>query len=315
MPTNKPWGTKLLGTLYFVVWSLIAHSALANNTNVNPDQITRGEYLARAGGCISCHTEYKTLDSELAGGVALTTSFGTFYTPNITPDLTFGIGNWVKKDFVTAMTQGISPQGSHYYPTFPYTAYSGITGNDLADLWAYLRTVKPSQKPNKEHNVRFPISIRLSAKVWKLLFFSPMPYPENRGKDAIWNRGAYLVNALGHCSECHTPRNIFGALKPKFMFSGTKENAGLDASPNITPDQASGIGSWSVTDLDWFLKTGFLPDGDVTGSSMADIIEHSTSHLTDEDRRAMVLFLRALRPIFNPEKVSQESSRDDYSDW
>ena len=221
----------------------------------------------------------------------------------------------MKKDFVTAMTQGISPQGSHYYPTFPYTAYSGITGNDLADLWAYLRTVKPSQKPNKEHNVRFPISIRLSAKVWKLLFFSAMPYPENRGKDAIWNRGAYLVNALGHCSECQNQRNIIGALKPKFMFSGTKENAGLDASPNITPDQASGIGSWSVTDLDWFLKTGFLPDGDVTGSSMADIIEHSTSHLTDEDRRAMVLFLRALRPIFNPEKVSQESSRDDYSDW
>ena len=281
---------------------VLSFSVLASEDNLSPDQVSRGAYLVRAGGCISCHTNTKNSGDELAGGVALKTNFGTFYAPNITPDPKFGLGNWSKNDFITAMTKGVSPRGLHYYPAFPYTSYSSITRTDLSDLWAYLKTVVPSKTRNREHDLPFPLSIRLSAMAWKLLFFRPLTDTTDINKTSEWNRGAYLVTALGHCAECHTPRTLFGAPKKQYSFSGTRQGPDSEVIPNITPDPKTGIGNWNSTDIIWYLKTGFLPDGDVAGSSMADVIDHSTSHLTDNDLLAVATYLQSLQPVYRPKK-------------
>ena len=283
----------------------LTFKALADARLADADKISRGAYLVRAGGCISCHTNTKTSGDELAGGVILKTDFGTFYTPNITPDPNFGLGNWSEDDFITAMTKGVSPLGLHYYPTFPYTAYSGMSLADLSDLWIYLQTVAPSTTRNREHDLPFPLSMRLSAMAWKLLFFRPSIGLTDTSKTSDWNRGAYLVTALGHCAECHTPRNLFGTIKQQYNFSGTRQGLNSEATPNITPDKETGIGNWNRTDIVWYLKTGFLPDGDVAGSSMADVIDHSTSHLSDNDLLAIATYLQSLQPVYMPKTPSR----------
>ena len=166
----------------------------------------------------------------------------------------------------------------------------------------YKRQVVPSKTRNREHDLPFPLSIRLSAMAWKLLFFRPLTDTTDINKTSEWNRGAYLVTALGHCAECHTPRNLLGATKRQYSFSGTRQGPDSEVIPNITPDPKTGIGNWNSTDIIWYLKTGFLPDGDVAGSSMADVIDHSTSHLTDNDLLAVATYLQSLQPVYRPKK-------------
>ena len=274
-----------------------------------------GAYLLRAAGCVACHTDYEHGGTLLAGGRALKTPFGTFYTPNITADPKYGIGNWNKHDFITAMTRGISPDGTHYYPVFPYTAYSGITADDLSDLWAYLRTVPLSRAPNRKHDVKFPFSIRLTNWAWKLMFFRPKAHRTEPTHSPEWNRGSYLVTTLGHCSECHTPRNLLGATKSKYAYAGTKQGPDGEKVPNITPDQKTGIGDWSQSDITWLLQTGFLPDGDVVGSLMADVVEHSTSHLTVDDQSAIAIYLQSLTPVRNRLKTNRGDEERDTDNW
>ena len=298
-----------------VTLAVLSFNVLASEDNLSPEQVLRGAYLLRAAGCVACHTDYEHGGTLLACGRGLKTPFGTFYTPNITADPKYGIGNWNKHDFITAMTRGISPDGSHYYPVFPYTAYSGITADDLSDLWAYLGTVPLSRAPNRKHDVKFPFSIRLTNWAWKLMFFRPKAHRTEPTHSPEWNRGSYLVTTLGHCSECHTPRNLLGATKSKYAYAGTKQGSDGEKVPNITPDQKTGIGDWSQSDITWLLQTGFLPDGDVVGSLMADVVEHSTSHLTVDDQLAIAIYLQSLTPVRNRLKTNRGDEERDTDNW
>ena len=282
-----------------VTLAICSFGVSANGPDLDSGKVLRGAYLLRAAGCVACHTDFEHGGEFLAGGRPIETPFGTFYTPNITGDPDHGIGSWEEHHFVTAMTRGISPDNTHYYPVFPYTAYSGMRLGDLSDLWAYLRTVSASREPNREHNLRFPFSFRRTNWVWKLIFLRPEIHPIDPTRSPEWNRGAYLVSALGHCHECHTPRNFLGATKRSHSLAGTVYGPDNEKVPNITPDQETGIGEWGRDDIIWFLQTGFLPDGDVVGSSMSDVIEHSTSHLSARDQSAIAVYLRSLTPIHN----------------
>ena len=284
-----------------------AHAAGTSSTNVDgTPSPKRGEYLLRAAGGCGCHTDTKHDGPWLAGGRPIKTPFGTFYSTNLTPHRKTGLGAWSEADFVRAMTLGISPDGVHYFPVFPYTSFSALREADLKHLWAYLRSVPPVNRPNRPHDVPFPFNLRLGAWAWKWLNFSPAPFREDPARPAAENRGAYLATALGHCGECHTPRNLLGALKTGMHFAGSVDGPEGELAPNITPHQPTGIGEWSGNDLVWFLEMGAKPDGDDVQGLMAEAIEHGFQYLTEADRRALAAYLRALPPIDNkidkPEK-------------
>ena len=261
--------------------------------------IERGKYLLFAGGCISCHTDRGNKGPLLAGGAPLKTPFGTFYAPNITPHPEHGIGRWSDRDFIRALRDGIRPDGAHYFPVFPYTAYTKISDRDLLDIKAYLFSLKPVDRPNKEHRIDFPFGWRFLQTFWKWLNFEPGPAVADPNRSATWNRGAYLANALGHCGECHTPRAAHGGLNRSMWMAGTGDGPEGELVPNITPDNETGIGGWSPDDLTSYLQTGLDPDGDFAGSLMADVIEDNTSNLTAADVAAIVEYLKSLPPIRN----------------
>ncbi len=267
---------------------------------VGSDAISRGAYVFRAAGCQACHSDPKRKDEPLAGGRALETPFGTFYSPNITPDREFGIGAWSDADFLRALRQGKAPDGRSYYPVFPYTAYAGMREGDILDLKAYLFAQPPIARADRAHEISFPLGFRFMAGLWKLLFFDPAPFAPDPNKDARWNRGAYLVRHLGHCRECHNQRNLFGALRDEPELAGNPKGPDGKKVPNITPHPKDGIGRWSDSDIAYFLKTGFRPDGDFAGGLMVEVIEQSTGHLSDGDRAAIVTYLRALPPVPGP---------------
>lgn len=259
----------------------------------------RGELVFAAGNCMFCHTDLKNKGPLLAGGRALETPFGTFFGPNITPDPTFGIGRWSDEDFVRALRRGVSPKGEHYFPAFPYPAFTGLTDQDLRDLKAYIFTLPPVARPDTPHRIPFPFNFRPGVGVWKLFYFREGPLKPDPTRDRDWNRGRYLVEAAGHCAECHTARDSFGGLKRAMWMAGTRDGAEGKLAPNITPDKATGIGDWKETDLVYFLETGTLPDGDVTGGLMGEVIRYGTGRLAAEDRRAMAKYLKSLAPIVN----------------
>lgn len=260
------------------------------------ERLQKGEYLLRAGGCVSCHTEKAADAPFLAGGRPVESPFGTFFGPNITPDPATGIGRWTEEDFERALRRGLSPAGRHYYPAFPYTAYSRMRRDDVAALWAYLQTVEPVRRENRPHELTWFARFRPGLGVWKFLHFRPAVFEASSDQSEEWNRGAYLSQALSHCAECHSPRTRTGGLKPGLLYSGGRIGGG-DVAPNITPDRDTGIGRWRATHLQRYLDFGMDPDGDFAGSAMADVIREGTSHLTDEDRQAVVVYLRALEPI------------------
>jgi mono/diheme cytochrome c family protein len=250
----------------------------------------RGEYLSKAGGCLGCHTEERKGAVPYAGGRALKTPFGTFYGPNITPHPQAGIGSWSQPDFVRAMREGRRPDGAHYYPAFPYSSFTRIADDDLRDLWAYLRSLAPNAQPSKPHELGFLYRWRFVLVFWKWLFFDAGPLAPDPAISAPLNRGRYLVDALGHCGECHTPRNFLGGPKKDRFLAGGKGPDDKNV-PNLTPAR---LKKWSDGELRDFLTTGMYSDGDVPAEAMAEVVRETTSQLTPEDLNAMIAYLRSI---------------------
>jgi mono/diheme cytochrome c family protein len=261
----------------------------------------RGHYLAKAGGCLGCHTEEKKDAIPFAGGRALKTPFGTFYGPNLTPHMQAGIGRWTEADFVNAMRHGRRPDGANYFPAFPYTSFTKIVDGDLSNLWAYLRTLPQSSRQNQAHDLRFPFGFRFAVTFWKWLFFTPGPFTSIPGATPAVNRGAYLVQALGHCAECHTPRNFLGGPKRNRFLAGGKgpEDKRI---PNLTPAR---LKQWSDGELKEFLLTGLTPDGDAASETMDEVIRNTTSQLTPGDLAALMAYLRSLPPLADEPKAKK----------
>jgi mono/diheme cytochrome c family protein len=265
--------------------------------------LANGETMFFAGGCAGCHaTPGQDDPTLLGGGRALKSPFGTFYAPNISPDRGDGIGAWSEADFVTAMVKGTAPDGRHYYPAFPYSSYQRMTHADVRDLFVYLKTLPPVKSNSRDHDLPFPFNIRRTVGGWKLLFIDGKPFQPDATKPAQWNRGAYLVNGPGHCAECHSPRNILGAIVEGQRFAGGPNLDGGDWVPNITPKRLSG---WSESDIAYFLKTGMTPDGDFTGSTMT-LVVRNTSRLSDADRAAMAAYLKSLPAVEGPQPPHQK---------
>jgi mono/diheme cytochrome c family protein len=302
--------------LLLLVLGLIAVAALAFPFWQSPPEVraqgdpARGEYVLRMGGCVECHTAEPEGSPFLAGGRALKTPFGTFHTPNITPDPKTGIGGWSTGDFILAMVEGVSPGGQHYFPAFPYTSYTHMSDNDLVDLKAYLDTVKPVERAVPAHELDFPYGFRPLLGGWKLLFFDDGAFQPDPSRSDAWNRGAYLVNGPGHCGECHTPRNAFGARVADRFLAGTADGPEGKSVPNITPHKEDGIGGWSKTDIVFALQTSILPDGDVLGGAMGQVVEESTSHLERADLEAIAEYLLSLEPVAGKPPRQDEESED-----
>lgn len=258
--------------------------------------ILRGEYNLRAAGCVSCHTRKDDDARFLAGGRAIDSPFGTFYGPNITPDPETGIGNWTVEDLVQALQEGRGPDGRHYYPAFPYTSYTRMKREDIEAIWAYLQTVEPVRQENRPHDLVWYVRFRPALRFWNVLHLRPGEFQPRESESDEWNRGAYLTNAMAHCAECHTPRTFTGGLDPNRLFAGQRTPDG-EVIPNITPDEETGIGRWRGRHLVRYLDLGMDPDGDFAGGSMADVINQGTAYLTDEDRRAIAVYLMSLEPI------------------
>ena len=276
---------------YGVALALLAASA----TPVAGADAMRGRYIFDMAGCAACHTAPKG-GAFLAGGRRLETPFGTFLTPNITPHPTAGIGGWLDDEFEAAMRDGRSPAGDHYYPSFPYTSYTRMRRADILDLKAYLDTVAPVDNAVPGHELSFPFRIRALNYLWKQLFFTAGEWQPPPARDAIWNRGAYIVNGAGHCAECHTPRGLLGNLDRGRAFAGTKTGPDGKPVPNITTHATRGIGDWAADDIVFALETGLLPDGDSLGGVMAEVVEHTTSKLTADDLAAIAIYLGSLPP-------------------
>ncbi|MDH3989448.1 MAG: cytochrome c [Gammaproteobacteria bacterium] len=278
---------------------LAAFSMLSQAALSQDDIVERGRYLTYAGGCISCHTEDVDDAVPLAGGRAMETPFGTFYSPNITPDRQTGIGTWSDEDFVHALHDGISPDGEHYFPSFPFTSYTGASREDMLAIKAYLFSLPPVSKESRDHDLAWYMSSRIAAGAWKALNFESARFVPDPDQDEQWNRGAYLVRHLGHCGECHSPRSTTGIIDTELEMAGSV--LGDEKIPNITSHRTDGIGRWSASDIEYFLDIGMLPDGDFTGSSMVDVIEDNTSKLTREDRLAIAAYIKSLPALESSE--------------
>ena len=258
--------------------------------------IRNGEYVARIGGCVGCHTDTKAGSVPFAGGRALATPFGTFYGPNITPDKGSGLGSWTEADFQRAIRRGERRDSAHYFPAFPYPAFTGMSDRDLRDLWVYLRSLPAANRANRDHDLRFPFGWRFLVTFWKWIYFTPGPLVADAAFPPLVNRGAYLVRALGHCGECHTPRNFLGGPKSDSAFAGAKIPEGK--VPNLTPTR---LKKWSDSELKDYLKTGQAPNGDIAVEPMSEVVDNTTSKLAADDLTAVVAYLRSLRPWPEPQ--------------
>jgi mono/diheme cytochrome c family protein len=257
----------------------------------------RGETWFWAGGCASCHAaEGAKGDQRLAlgGGRKLVTDFGTFSVPNISPDTADGIGGWSARDFANAMQRGVAPNGDHLYPAFPYTSYARMKTEDIADLWAYLQGLPPVAGRAPAHDLGFPFGFRRGIGLWKLAFFSDAPGVTLDTSDPLVARGQYLVEGPGHCGECHTPRNFAGALDYSRWLGGAPSPEGKGRVPNVSP--AGDFGDWSESDIAYFLETGFTPDFDSVGGSMAEV-QANMAMLEGSDREAIAAYLKAVPPV------------------
>jgi mono/diheme cytochrome c family protein len=246
---------------------------------------------------------------RLGGGLAIPSPFGTFYAPNISPDPVDGIGRWTEADFVSAVTRGISPTGFHYFPAFPYTSYQHAKVDEVRDLFAYLKTLNPVSGKARDHDVPFPFNVRRNIGIWKLMFMDGKPFMPDAARSPQWNRGAYLVNSLGHCAECHSPRNLLGGIITAQRFAGGPNPEGEGWVPNITQ---KGPSEWSEKDIAYFLETGQTPDGDTAGGAMVRVIKN-TSQLTPEDRAAIAEYIKSLPPVDGPPRPKKAAKGDDKS--
>ncbi len=278
----------LAGILGFLAMA----AAITNAANAQQSQVQRGEYLARAGDCISCHTANGGV--PYAGGYRLDTPFGYLLAPNITPDEETGIGRWSSADFYRAMHDGVNKRGQDMYPAMPYDFYTRLTRADSDAIFAYLRTLKPVRNAVDINHLRFPFNQRWSMAVWRELYFDEGSFKPDPSKSASWNRGAYLVEGLGHCSSCHSPRNALGGIEQSKAYTG----ASIDDwfAPNLTSNLHTGLGAWTATEIATYLKTGAVAGRTTAFGPMAEVVTNSLSHLSDADLAAMAEYLKAIPP-------------------
>lgn len=300
-------GATALGVFW---WLTATPIVLAVTERAHAPDLANGQTTFNAGGCSSCHAVPGQPDRlRLGGGLAIASPFGTFYAPNISPDPADGVGRWSEAEFVNAVTKGISPAGLHYYPAFPYTSYQHARADDIRDLFAYLKTLAPVSGKVRDHELPFPYNIRRNIGIWKALFMDGKPFVPDPARSASWNRGAYLVNGLGHCAECHSPRNFLGGIVAAQRFAGGPNPEGEGWVPNITQ---KGLADWSEKDIGYFLETGELPDGDNAGGAMARVIRNA-SQLSPEDRAAIAEYLKSLPPVDGPPRPKKAARSGDKS--
>ena len=259
--------------------------------------VARGRYLALAGNCVACHTERG--GAPYAGGRLIETPFGRVYGSNLTPDGANGIGAWSADDFWRALHHGKSKVGRLLYPAFPYPSFTRVTRTDADALFAYLRTVAPVAQPNRAHELRFPWNQRALLALWRGLYFRAGTQAQDLGRDAQWNRGAYLVQGLGHCSACHTPRNGFGASLLRADLTGGMIPMQDWYAPPLNATPGAGLGDWAVDEVVQLLKTGISMRGSVSGP-MAEVVARSLQYLEPRDLRAMAIYLKAMPPAAPP---------------
>jgi mono/diheme cytochrome c family protein len=259
--------------------------------------LARGEYLTRAADCAACHTTHD--GRPFAGGVAFKLPFGTIYSSNITSDLETGIGRWSEAEFERALHEGIRKDGARLYPAFPYTSYTALSRGDISAIRTYLMSLAAVRQPNRENELRFPFNQRLLMTFWDAVFFKSKRFESEPERSVDWNRGAYLATALGHCGECHTPRNMGFATKRGQEFAGSVVDGWR--APNITPDRAHGVGTWSEASLAEYLTTGHADGHGSAGGPMGEAVEKSLQYLSPEDATALVAYLRS-----RPAQVGKE---------
>jgi len=281
-----------------LVFLACAYGAIAHADT----EVERGRRVFHATGGCSCHTNYPGEEDAaplLAGGRPLETPFGVFYSTNITSDPETGLGGWSDADFVRAMREGLSPEGQHYFPVFPYTSFSGLRDQDLVDLKAYLDSLPAIKRANRPPGAPFPFSWRATLTGWKWLNFDPQRIGEDPDRNAEWNRGNYLVRAAAHCGECHTPRTLTGGLDESMWLAGSVDGPEGALAANITPHDETGIGKWTTPDLVWYLEMGIKPDGDSTQGLMSEVIEHGYTNLPARDLEAIATYLKSIPAIEN----------------
>jgi mono/diheme cytochrome c family protein len=285
------------------LWSITAPAGLRDDQRAAAvtGDAARGERIFWAAGCTSCHSRPGAQGDDrltLAGGVELKTDFGTFVAPNISQHPTDGIGAWTPDQFANAMLNGVSPDGRHYYPAFPYPSYTRMRPADVADLHAYMKTLPAAEGRAPRHQLAFPYSIRPGVGIWKLLYLEPQPVVTlaQEAPEPVL-AGRYLVEGPGHCGECHTPRDFAGGPRKTAWLSGAVAAEGDGVVPNITSGEG-GIGSWSESEIAYYLESGFTPDFDSVGGSMAEV-QKNMARLTPEDRQAIAAYLKAIPPHAN----------------
>jgi len=273
-------------------WILTAPRTLAGaDVPARAGDPVNGAAVFWAAGCAACHSAPGAEGTDrlvLAGGRAFASDFGTFYAPNISPDIGMGLGAWSERDFLNAVMRGVSPGGRHYYPAFPYGSYARARVADMQDLWAYLQTLPADATPSRAHEVGFPFSIRRALGAWKWLYQSDGWVMDGDLTPEL-TRGRYLVEALGHCTECHTSRTLLGGLRRDQWLMGAPNPSGDGRIPDITPARLT----WSGAEITNYLRDGFTPDFDVVSGSMVEVVG-SLSNLPDADRAAIAAYLQAL---------------------
>ena len=264
-------------------------SAAARAAEPSPELIATGKALVEAGDCAGCHTADPA--KPFAGGKRIDTPFGAIYAPNLTPDRDTGIGAWTDADFTRALRYGIAPDGSNYYPAFPYPYFTKMTKDDTLAIRAYLGTLAPVASRNKPPELRWPFGYRGLMRVWNALYFKPGLFEPNQSKSTAWNRGGYLVTGLGHCGACHTPKNYFGADKDAQALSGNEVGGWF--APRLDGAVRTGLKSWSEADITEYLQSGRNAKSHA-GGPMAEVVVNSTSKMSDADVRAIAIYLKSL---------------------
>lgn len=283
---------------------------LAQAQSKATDLVSRGEYLARAGDCVACHTVGG--GQLFAGGLPMPTPFGTLYTPNITPHPDTGIGKWTADDFWRALHEGKSKDGSLLYPAFPFTSYTKVTRVDADAIFAYLKSLPPILQPNRPHELRFPYNQRNLLTGWRALYFESGEYKPDSKRSAEWNRGAYLTQGLGHCDACHTSRNPLGATNKDKEFAGGLIPIQNWYAPSLTANRETGLGQWHIDDVVALLRTGASKRGSVYGP-MSEVVQNSLQYLSDSDVRAMAVYLKSLVQESAPSDPIQVRTTDEQS--
>ena len=308
------FGRLKIMSVYLALALFALCAAVPASLRGEPADAARGAYLVHAAGCITCHTQKEGKGAFLSGGRTIESPYGNFYSSNITPEPETGIGAWSDEDFIHALRHGESPEGTTYYPAFPYASFSAMRREDMLDIKAYLFTVAAVYQENRDHEIRFPFSWRFSIYPWRWLFFSSGEPDSGAIGSAAEERGRYLVEVLGHCAECHTPRNMAGGLKRGQPLAGTRYGPG-GTVPNITPDKETGIGKWSEGDLIFFFQSGLKPDGDDVQGEMRDVIEDGLRHLSKEDLKAISTYLKSVPAISHAVRPAKRPADSSDYDW